>query len=84
MQRYVEQIIVPYIDKKRQDLDLEKSHTALVLFDRFRGHTTATIESMLQKNIAVLIPPNCPDKLQLMDVSIKKPMKDGMRTRFQT
>ena len=86
MQRYIEQIIVPYIDKKRQDLDLEKSHTALVLFDCFRGQTTATIESLLQKNniVAVQIPPNCTDKLQPMDVSINKPMKDGMRTRFQT
>ena len=77
---------MPYIDKKRQDLDLEKSHTALVLFDCFRGQTTATIQSLLQKNniVAVQIPPNCTDKLQPMDVSINKPMKDGMRTRFQT
>ena len=29
-------------------------------------------------------PPDCTDKLQPMDVSINKPMKDGMRTRFQT
>ena len=55
-----EQIIVPFIDKKQQDLDLEKLHTALVLFDCFRGQTTATIESLLQKNniVAVQIPPN--------------------------
>ena len=86
MQRYIEQIIIPFIDQKRQDLSLDKSHTALVLFDCFRGQITATIESLLQQNniVAVRIPPNCTDKLQPMDVSINKPMKDGMRTRFQT
>ena len=40
----------------------------------------------MQQNhiIAVQIPPNSTDKLQPMDMSINKPMKDGMRTRFQT
>ena len=67
-------------------LDLDLSHTALVLFDCFLGQTTAAIQSLLQKNniVAVQIPPNCTDKLQLMDVSINKPVKDGMRTRFHT
>ena len=67
-------------------MELDKSHTALVLFDCFGGQTTAAIESLLQKNniITVKIPPNCTDKLQPMDISINKPMKDGLRTRFQT
>lgn len=41
---------------------------------------------LLQKNdiVAVQIPPSCTDELQPMDVSINKPMKDGMRTGFQT
>lgn len=30
-----------------------------------------------------MIPPNCTDKLQLMDNSINKPMKNGMRARYQ-
>ena len=29
------------------------------------------------------MPANCTDKLQPMDVSINKPMKDEMRKRFQ-
>ena len=86
MQQYIEQIIIPFINQKLQDLSLEKWRTTLVLFDCFRGQTTAAVESLLQKNdiVAVQIPPNCTDKLQPMDVSIIKPMKDGMRTRFQT
>ena len=86
MQWYIEQIIIPFIDRKFQDLSLEKSQTALVLSDCFRGQATATIKSLLQQNIiiAVQIPPNCTDRLQPMDVLINKPMKEGMRTRFQT
>lgn len=29
------------------------------------------------------IPPNCTDKLQPMDISINKPVKNGMSARFQ-
>ena len=86
MKRYIERIIIPFMDLKRKALMLAKSHPALVLFDCFRGQTTDAIELMLKENhiISVLIPPNCTDKLQPMDVSINKPVKHGMRTRFQT
>ncbi len=65
---------------------LSESHPVLVLFDCFRGQTTDAIESMLKEHniISVRIPANCTDKLQPMDVSINKPVKHGMRTRFQT
>ena len=43
MQRYIKQIIIPFIDQKCQDSNLEKSYTALVLFDCFRGQMTAAI-----------------------------------------
>lgn len=86
MQRYIEQIIIPFITQKRKALKLDKSHPALALFDCFRGQTTACIEALLEENniVSVQIPPNCTDKLQPMDISVNKPMKNGLRTRFQT
>ncbi len=86
MKRYAEHIIIPFMDQKRKALMLTESHPVLVLFDRFRGQTTAAIESMLKEHhiISIRIPPNCTDKLPPMDVSINKPVKHGMRTRFQT
>ena len=86
MVRYIERIIIPYVAKKRITLKLEQSQMALVLFDCFKGQTTHAIESLLEKNniVSVQIPPNCTDKLQPMDISINKPMKNGLRTRFQT
>ena len=85
MKRYIEKVIVPFIDHKREALKLEKTDPALAIFDGFRGQTTPDIQSLLEKHciIAVLVPANCADKLQPMDVSINKPLKDEMKKRFQ-
>ena len=81
MHRYIEKIIVPFIEKKRIALKLPTTHPALVLYDCFRGQTTAEIESLLEKNniVTVQISANCTDKLQPMDVSVNRPMKDRLR-----
>ena len=86
MHRYIEKVIVPFIEKKRIALKLPTIHPALVLYDCFRGQTTAKIESLLEKNnnVTVQIPANCTDKLQPMDVSVNRPMKDRLRKNFQT
>ena len=86
MKRYIEKIVIPFITQKREALELSNSHPALVLFDAFRGQTTSDIKQLLDENniISVLIPPNCTDKLQPMDIAINKPMKDELKTRFQT
>ena len=85
MKRYIEKIIVPFISQKRQSLDLPTSQPALAIFDCFRGQTTPEILSLLDKHnvIAIQVPANCTDKLQPMDVSINKPVKDEMKKRFQ-
>ena len=84
MKRYIEKIIVPFISQKRQSLDLP-SQPALAIFDCFCGQTTPDILSLLDKHnvIAIQVPANCTDKLQPMDVSINKPVKDEMNKRFQ-
>ena len=86
MKRYIEMIIIPFFAKKRQAMNLDESHPALVLYDCFRGQTTAGIASLLEKhNInSVQIPANCTDKLQPMDISVNKPLKDELEARFQS
>lgn len=86
MKWYIEKIIiVPFISQKRQSLDLPTSQPALAIFDCFRGQTTHDILSLLDKHnvIAIQVPANCTDKLQPMDVSINKPVKDETKKRFQ-
>ena len=40
MKEYFEQIILPYINKKREDLKLVKNHPALLIFDNFKAQCT--------------------------------------------
>lgn len=85
MRRYIENITVPFVDNKRESLKLKKSHPALAIIDCFRGQTTQGILGLLkEKNIiTVMVPPSCTDKLQPIDLSINKPVKDQMRSKFQ-
>ena len=56
----------------------------LAIFDVFKGQTTDTIYEMLEKNriLIVKIPVNCTDRLQPMDVSVNKAVKDFLRQKF--
>lgn len=85
MLRYLDKIVFPFINKKRQELKLDKDSPALAIFDCFKGHTTQLVLDHLKSNNirVVKVPANCTDKLQPMDVPINKPMKDEMRKRFQ-
>ena len=85
MERYIRKVICPFITHKRDSLKLEKSSLALAIFDCFKGQTTPHVIGILQSHniIAVQVAPNCTDKLQSLDVSLNKPMKDEMKRRFQ-
>ena len=82
MKRYVENIVVPFLSQQREALGLPKSHPALVIYDCFRGQTKSLLEE--HNIITIEIPANCTDKLQPMDISLNKPMKDALKKRFQT
>ena len=86
MTRYIEEIVVPYLLQNREALKLAKTHPAVAIFDCFKGQTTPGILTLLERHniIPIHIPANCTDKLQPLDVSINKPLKDEMKRRFQT
>ena len=85
MKRYLEKILIPFIEEQRTVLKLKSTHRALVLADGFKGQNTEEFIAVLEKhNISfVKIPPNCTDKLQPLDVSVNKSMKNEMRSKFQ-
>ena len=66
-------------------MKLKSTRRALVLADGFKGQNTEEFIAVLEKhNISfVKIPPNCTDKLQPLDVSVNKSMKNEMRSKFQ-
>ena len=57
----------------------------LVIFDNFKTQCTPAVLTQLdQNNInVVLVPPNCTDRLQPLDVSVNKAVKNRLRAEFQ-
>ena len=71
-------INLPFLKRKRTELSLSDTHPALVIFDRFRGQCTDTMLKLLDENnirIAI-VPTNCTDRLQPLDVSVNKSVKE--------
>ena len=85
MKRYIEKVIVPFVTEKRQKLKMDLTSPAAAIFDNFRGQTTESILSLLRSHniIPIQLPANCTDKLQPLDISVNKPMKDHLKIRFQ-
>ena len=85
MMDYVNKILFPYITQKRQQLKLDPLHPALVIFDRFRGQCTDQFLSLLNTNNVhiLIVPANCTDRLQPLDISVNKAAKEFLRRQFQ-
>ena len=85
MLEYIDNIIVPYASKKKQELGLPDNHHGLIIYDEFRGQITLDVVSKLRQHHfdIVLVPPNCTDRLQPLDVSVNKPAKDFLKEKFR-
>ena len=81
---YIHKIILPYVEAKR-NAHGRSNQTALVIFDEFKGQITDDVYNVLDNHniLVVKVPPNCTDRLQPMDLSINKSVKDYLRDRFQ-
>ena len=75
---YVKKLIIPYVERQCQHLGCNNDQSALVLFDAFRGQCVEGVFKELENNniFYVLVPANCTDKLQPLDLSVNKPAKD--------
>ena len=84
MMMYLHSILLPYIEKTRAELQLNSNHRTLVIFDQFKAQTTDNFLSTLERNhISVVeVPGNCTDRLQPLDLSINKPVKDHLKSCF--
>ena len=82
---YIENIIIPYVRKERPLLGLSNDQCALVLFDVFKAQCTNKVLKKLEDNniLYVTVPNNCTDRLQPLDLSVNKPAKDFLQSKFQ-
>ena len=78
-------MLIPYIDEVRREDNLASTQPALVIFDHFKGQITDKVFSVLEKHniLAVTVPANCTDRLQPMDLSVNKSIKDTLQASFQ-
>ena len=69
----------------RDDLDLPLKQKAVIIFDMFRAHLSDDFMNYIKSKalLPVLVPPNCTDRLQPMDLSVQKHVKDFMKGCFQ-
>ena len=81
---YLQKILIPCVDNKRKLLKLRDDYPALVLFDHFSGQMTESVLKLLDENHIhrVVIPANCTDRLQPLDVSVNKAAKEFLRRKF--
>ena len=81
---YIKKVLVPYVETCRKKLSLPTNHAALVIFDRFKGQCTSTILSLLDSHHInlVIVPPNCTDRLQPLDISVNKAVKEHLQKQF--
>lgn len=82
---YVDKIVLPFINKIKRRLALSKNQKALCIFDVFRGQMGEEfLDHLKQNNICIVfVPANCTDKLQPMDLSVQKSVKDRLKSKFQ-
>ena len=84
MVEYINEVIVPYVDQKRGDLDLSCDYPAVAIFDHFKGQLTERVTQVLEENNihSVLIPAAFTGELQPMDISVNKVVKSFIRNKF--
>ena len=86
MYHYVEKVIVPYVERVRDELDLPLRQKALCIFDVFKAHQDKCVLNALEdKGIKVVfVPAACTDRLQPLDIQINGKFKAMMKSEFQS
>jgi len=66
-------------------LSVSDNYSALMLFDVFKGQYISKVRKLLEDNniLYVTVLGNCTDRLQPLDLSVNKPAKGFLRSKFR-
>ncbi len=76
---------VSLFSKQGKELSLASSQHALVIFDHFKGQCTDSILKLLNESNdpLVIVPANCTDRHQPLDISVNKSAKEYLNEHAQ-
>ena len=83
--QYISNVLLPYVERKMHELHLSSEYPALVIYDKFKAQCTDSVIKVLQDNKIhiLMVLPSCTDRLQPLDVSVNKAVKEFLCTKFQ-
>ena len=82
--KLIDEIIVPYIEKEREMLQLPADQPALLMIDVFSGQMTEPVmEKMRENNIKLVrVPPNMTYFFQALDLTVNVAAKAYLKSKF--
>ena len=84
--QHTREIILPYVDKIKEELGLPKDQKSLLIYDVFKGQTTKRYTDFLLENdlVHVYVPANLTHKFQPLDINVNEVVKGFLKDQFQT
>lgn len=85
MVRFVENIIIPYVNGIRESLPLSKcNQEAVTIFGVYKAHQSPKLLELLKQNkiIPLFVPAYCTDKLQPLDLAVNREYKEILKGHF--
>ena len=81
--KVIEEVVIPYIEKQRQELE-NPNQAALLIMDVFRGQMTEEVTSLLHDNnvLLVRVPSNMTHLFQPLDLTVNGHCKAYMKSKF--
>ena len=76
-------LLKSYLADSTRNLKLPRNHPALLLFNKSKEQYTEKLLKLLDTNHVFLMPPNCTDRLQSLDLSVNKTAKEFSCKYFQ-
>ena len=83
--QHISEIVIPYVEKMKEELGLPSDQKSLLIYDVFKGQTTERYKEFIQENdlVNVHVPPNLTQKFQPLDINVNGVAKGFLKAEFQ-